>query len=131
MRFIIASGVFKGLLGIAALLILPLAGFTLIAIQTVIFQTEAIGKLLSTYAARRLTGRAGRNLVLHGAVLAGLGLQIVTMTVFGVRDVLGLSPLDLRTVLVVAVVIVAAVAGQRALAWLFGRMAVARRLQHA
>jgi Ca2+-transporting ATPase len=122
-RFIIASGVFRGLLGIAALLILPLAGFTLVAIQTVIFQTEAIGKLLSTYAARSLTGRTGRNLALHGAVVAGLGLQVITMTVTGVRGLLGLAPLDPRTVLAIGLVIAVAASGQRALAWGFGRAA--------
>ena len=130
-RFIVASGVFKGLLGLAALVVLPLAGFTLVAIQTVIFQTEAIGKLVSTYGARGLTGRAGRNLVLHGAVIAGLTLQILTMTVVGLRDLLGLDPLDLGTGLAVVVVVVAASAGQRALAWLFGRDSAIRPLLHA
>ena len=130
-RFIVATGVFKGALGIAALLILPLVGFTLIAIQTAIFQTEAIGKLLSTYGARSLTGRAGRNLALHGAVLAGLALQVVTMTVLAVRDLLGLSPPAPYIVLAVALVVVVGESGQHALAWWFGRTAVARPLQHA
>ena len=130
-RFIIASGVFKGSLGIAALLILPLVGFTLIAIQTAIFQTKAIGKLLSTYGARSLTGRAGRNLALHGAVLTGLALQVVTMTVPAVRDLLGLSRPAPYIVLAVALVVVVAESGQHALAWWFGRTAVARPLQHA
>jgi P-type Ca2+ transporter type 2C len=130
-RFIVASGLFKAALGITALIVMPILGFTLIAIQTVIFQTEAIGKLLSTYAARGLTGRAGRNLVLHGAVVAGVGLQLITMTVPAVRDVLGLSGLDGRTALAVVLVIALAAAGQRALAWGFGRRAAPERWQHA
>jgi Ca2+-transporting ATPase len=130
-RFIISSGIFKGALGIAALVIMPIAGFTLVAIQTVIFQTEAIGKLLSTYAARGLTGRASRNLALHGAVLAGTLLQVLTMTVPGLRDLLGMSPVDGRTALVVVIVAAAAISGQRALAWVFGRAAMAPPLPHA
>ena len=61
-RFVIASGLFKGFLGLGALLVLPVAGFTLVAIQTVLFQSEAVGKLLSTYQAR---GHVGRNLALY------------------------------------------------------------------
>jgi Ca2+-transporting ATPase len=125
-RFIVVSGIFNGLLGISALVLLPLAGFTLIAIQTVIFQTEAIGKLLSTYAARGLTGRASRNLALHGAVLAVTVLQLLTMTVPALRTLLGMSALDGRTVIAIAVLISIAAAGQRLLAWLFGRTSATR-----
>jgi P-type Ca2+ transporter type 2C len=118
-RFIIVAGLFKGGLGLAALLILPLAGFTLLAVQTVIFQAEAVGKLLSTYEAR---GRVGRNLALHLAVLIGLILQVITMTVPAVRDLLGLSPVSGATVLAVALVLAAALSGQHALTWILRRM---------
>jgi P-type Ca2+ transporter type 2C len=121
LRFIVASGLFKGLLGLAALLVLPLAGFTLLAIQTVTFQTQAVGKLLSTYEAR---ARADRNVVLHLAVLTGLILQAITMTVPAVRDLLGLSAIDAQIVLAAAIVAALALSGQRALTWLLRRMAV-------
>jgi Ca2+-transporting ATPase len=120
-RFIVASGVFKGVIGMTALVVLPIVGFTLIAIQTVIFQSEAIGKLVSTYGARSLTGRAGSNLVLHGAVAAGLALQATTMTVGGLRALLGLSDPALPTVLAACAVIAVAVCGQLAIARIIGR----------
>ena len=49
---------------------MPLFGFALIAVQTVIFRYKALGKLASTYAARRLTTHVARNVVLHIAVAA-------------------------------------------------------------
>ena len=123
-RLIVLSGLFKGALGLGALLILPFAGFTLLAIQTVIFQTEAIGKLLSTYEAR---GRVGRNLALHVAVLIGLVLQVITMTVPGVRNLLGLSAIRGVTVLAIVVVIAAAIFGQHALTRIFRRRDVLKQ----
>ncbi len=130
MRFIVASGVLKAALGIAALVLMPLLGFALVTIQSVIFQTEAIGKLFSTYAARGLTGRARPNLVLHGAVAAGLALQVITVAVPPVRDVLGLGTFDGFAALAAVLVIAAAAAGQRLLAWMLGRRAP-RSWQHA
>ena len=120
-RFIVMSGVFTGVLGIAALIVLPELGFSLMAVRTVIFQTEAIGKLVSTYTARGLTARAVRNLALHVAVAAGIALQIVTMAITPVRELLGLEAIDLHAAVAIGVLVGAAVAGQRVLAWLLGR----------
>jgi Ca2+-transporting ATPase len=129
-RFVAASGVFKASLGIAALIALPIAGFGLVAIQSVVFQTEALGKLFSTYAARQLTGRARRNHALHAAVLAGFALQAATITLPFLRDALGLASFDLRGIAAIALVIAAAAGGERTIAWIFRRSAP-HRLQHA
>jgi Ca2+-transporting ATPase len=128
-RFIFASGLFKASLGVAALVALPFAGFGLLAIQSVIFQTEALGKLFSTYAARRVGGHARRNPSLHAAVLAGLALQAVTVTVPPVRDALGLATFDLRAAGAVVLVIVLAASGEQTIAWLLRRPTL--RLRHA
>ncbi|MGE5182982.1 MAG: cation-translocating P-type ATPase [Acidobacteriota bacterium] len=131
LRFIVSTGAFKGLLGFAALVVMPLAGFTLLAVQTVVFQTEAIGKLVSTYTARGLTTRAGRNLALHLAVAGGIVLQVLTMALTPLRDLLELEPVDVVAVIAVVGLIAAAVAGQRLLAWLLGRAPRAGKVQHA
>ena len=130
LRFICASGGFKSVLGITALIVMPLFGFALIAVQTVIFQTEALGKLASTYTARGLTTHVARNVVLHIAVAAQVVLQALTM-IPPLRGVLALEPVDLRSVAAVAALVALAIAGQRLLAWLFGRGVGARGLQHA
>jgi Ca2+-transporting ATPase len=126
LRFIFASGAFKGAFGIAALIVMPALGFALIAVQTVLFQTEAIGKLVSTYTARGLTRR---NLALHIAVAAGIALQIATMTVPAVRNLLDLEQLDVRALVAVIGLVAGAVGGQRVLSWLLGTRVP--RVQHA
>ncbi|HEY6039140.1 MAG TPA: cation-transporting P-type ATPase, partial [Kofleriaceae bacterium] len=131
LRFIFTSGVFKAALGISALAVMPVLGFSLLAVQTVIFQTESVGKLLSTYTARGMTTRASRNLALHLAVVAGIVLQILTMAIAPLRELLDLAPIDLRTALAVAGLVVAAVAGQRLFGWLFSRRPRTERLLHA
>jgi len=130
LRFVFLSGAFKGGLGIATLIVMPLFGFTLLAVQTVIFQTEAIGKLVSTYTARGLTTRPGRNLALHVAVGLGLVLQVLTMALAPIRDLLDLEPIDPWAVAAVVGLVAIAVVGQRLLARLLGRPLL-RSLQHA
>jgi P-type Ca2+ transporter type 2C len=131
LRFIFTSGIFKAALGITALIVMPIVGFTLVAVQTVIFQTEAIGKLVSTYTARGLTAHATRNIALHVAVAAGIALQLVTMAVAPLRDLLDLESIDVRAAIAVTLLVVSAVGGQRLLVWLFGRRARVGGLQHA
>ncbi|HET9992286.1 MAG TPA: cation-transporting P-type ATPase, partial [Kofleriaceae bacterium] len=131
LRFVFMSGAFKGALGIATLVVMPLAGFTLLAVQTVIFQTEAIGKLVSTYTARGLTTRPRRNLALHVAVGAGLVLQVLTMTVAPIRDLLDLEPIDPWALATVVGLVALALVGQRLLAWLTGHRPLLWRLHHA
>lgn len=123
LRFIFASGMFKAALGIMALIVMPAVGFTLVAVQTVIFQTEAIGKLLSTYTARGLSTRSGRNLALHLAIAGGLALQLLTVAVPPLRGLLGLDALDVRIALAVALLVGAAVGGQRLLSRMVRRPA--------
>jgi Ca2+-transporting ATPase len=121
-RFVLVSGLFKGLVGVAALVILPELGFALLTVQTVIFQTESLGKLFSTYTARSLTTRARRNLALHAAVVVGITLQVLSVTIPGLRHLMGLAPVSAREVLAIAAVIALAVGGQRGLAFALAHM---------
>ena len=92
--FILVTGLFKGLLGITLLMVMPLLGYAIIAIQTSIFLYESIAKLVSAYPARRLLQQPRTNRVLHAAVGIGIGIQILTVTVPALRSLLGLSTLD-------------------------------------
>lgn len=106
-RFIGINGLFKGLLGISLLLLLPALGYTLTAVVTVIFLYESIGKLVSAYPARKMFQRPSNNAILHACVGLAIALQILTVVVPGLRELLSLTELDLRAaaILVGAVVV--------------------------
>jgi hypothetical protein len=71
-----------------------------IAVQTVLFLYESIGKLVSVYPSRRRVPGRPANLALHIAVLAGTGLQLLTIAVPALRRLLGLESLDPRALIV-------------------------------
>ncbi len=106
-RFILATGAFKGLLGIALLMLMPMFGFGLIVTQTVIFLYESIGKLVSAYPARRTVRRRPHNWVLHVSIVAGVGLQIATILIPGLRRFLRLEALETRAMLILSLAVVA------------------------
>jgi len=106
-RFIVIAGLFKGLLGISLLVVLPVLGYSLIAVQTVIFLYESIAKLVSAYPSRTLFQRPSKNLVLHGSIAFGVGLQLLTVVVPALRKVLMLAALDIRGFALLAVAIAA------------------------
>ena len=95
-RFIVIAGLFKGLLGISLLVMLPVLGYSLIAVQTVIFLYESMAKLVSAYPSRTLFQRPSRNLVLHCSIAFGVGLQLLTIVVPALRKILMLAELDIR-----------------------------------
>ena len=80
-RFILATGAFKGALGIALLVLLPAFGFGLIVTQTVIFLYESVGKLVTAYPSRRAVRGRPRNWVLLVSILGGIALQLLTVLV--------------------------------------------------
>jgi Ca2+-transporting ATPase len=106
-RFILATGAFKGLLGIGLLVLLPVLGYGFILVQTVIFLYESVGKLVSVYPSR--TNIAGRraNWTLHGCVAFGVVLQVLTIAIPGLRRFLGLEVLDVRALLILVGAVIA------------------------
>jgi Ca2+-transporting ATPase len=105
--FIFVTGAFKGGLGIALLLVLPALGYAAIALQTVLFLYESIGKLVSVYPSRRDVPGRPPNLALHAAVVAGTGLQLLTIAIPALRRFLGLSTLDARALGIVTAAVLA------------------------
>jgi Ca2+-transporting ATPase len=105
--FILGTGAIKGAIGIALLVFMPALGYGVLAVRTVLFLYESVGKLVSVYPSRRLVRGRRSNVPLHAAVIAGTLLQILTVAIPGLRQLLGIAVLDLRaTLLVTASVIV-------------------------
>jgi Ca2+-transporting ATPase len=101
MGFIFATGAIKGGLGIGLMLFLPGLGYGALAIQTVLFLYESIGKLVSVYPSRGVVRRRPPNVALHLAVVGGVAVQLLTVLVPGFMRLLGLSKLDRRAFLIV------------------------------
>ena len=118
-RFIIVTGAAKGILGILLLLSLPLLGISFVVTQTAVFLFESVGKLESVYPARRLTHKRRANVVLHVSVAAGIVLQILTVTVPSLREVLVLErPGPLATGIVATSIFLTWLAGEATNTWL-------------
>jgi P-type Ca2+ transporter type 2C len=96
LRFILATGCFKGVVGGALLVAAPLIGFSVLQTRTAIFLHTTIGQLFYAYPARRINAPPQFNTALHLAVILGVGLQLLTVLLPGLRTLLGLEPLTLE-----------------------------------
>ncbi len=93
-RFILVAGLLKGGIGIFLFFLLPLLGYSGICTQTALFLFESLAQLAFVYPSRRLTDKTISNGVLNFIIVASVVLQILTITVPGLRIMLGLVPLD-------------------------------------
>ena len=96
LRFIITTGVVKALTGGVLLVLLPRYGFNLAVTRSGVFLYESIAQLVFAYPSRRVSVLPMANGWLHLAVLLGVGLQVLTITLPSLRFLLGLEPLGLR-----------------------------------
>jgi Ca2+-transporting ATPase len=96
MIFILTTGAVKALLGGVLLVVLPLYGFTLAATRSVVFLYESIAQLVIAYPSRRISFAPQVNLALHLTVLLGVGLQLLTIIMPGLRHLLELEPLGFQ-----------------------------------
>jgi Ca2+-transporting ATPase len=92
----------RGTFSLLLLVLLPMIGLGVLAVQTVIFLHEATTKLLTAYPARRLLRSPLPNPVLHGAIAVGVGLQLVVLAVPWLRDTLAVEALELGALGVLA-----------------------------
>lgn len=106
-RFILATGAFKGALGIALLTLLPAFGLGLVLTQTVVFLYESVGKLVSVYPSRPVFQHRPKNWVLHASVVAGVALQVACVAIPGLRRFLGLEALDPKSLTIIALAVIA------------------------
>jgi len=93
-RFILVAGLLKGGIGIFLFFLLPVLGYSGICTQTALFLFESLAQLAFVYPSRRLTDKTISNGLLNFIIVASVVLQILTITVPGLRVMLGLVPLD-------------------------------------
>lgn len=80
---------------VALFFLLPVLGYSGICTQTALFLFESLAQLAFVYPSRRLTDKTISNGVLNIIIIvASVVLQILTITVPGLRIMLGLVPLD-------------------------------------
>jgi Ca2+-transporting ATPase len=106
LRFILIDGFFKGVVGLALLVLMPAFGVGLAATATSVFLYESVAKLVSAYPARKIGAPASMNPWLHLSVGAGLVLGLLCILIAPFRSALGLSELDGRALVFIAVAIV-------------------------
>jgi P-type Ca2+ transporter type 2C len=99
-QFIAAVGTMKATLALALLGTLPRIGYDLESTRAAASHFMAIGQLFLTYPSRHTWLRPLTNRYLHGAVLGGIGVQLVAASVPTVSRLLGSAaiPLELWTV---------------------------------
>src|SRR5262249_17018105 len=73
----------------------PLIGFSMLETRTALFLHATIGQLFYAYPARRISAPPQFNGALHLAVILGVVLQMLTVTLPSLRALLGLEPLTL------------------------------------
>ena len=101
LRFILISGIFKALVGCALLLTLPMLGHSIASTRTSLFLYMSIGQLMFLYPARHVGRAEQTNIAVHLAVVAGIGLQLLTVFVPALRVLLRLEKQSLQALLMV------------------------------
>ncbi len=115
-RFIVVSGIVKASLGIGLFFLLPALDYSGDETRTAVFLYESLAQLAFVYPARLITVRPLPNRILNGIVAASVLLQVATITVPGLRTVLGLKTLDSRALAMIAAALLVSVAGAFGLA---------------
>jgi Ca2+-transporting ATPase len=115
-RFILVSGVLKATLGLGLFFLLPELDYSGEETRTVVFLYESLAQLAFVYPARRITTRPATNKTLNWIVAVSVLIQIGTITIPGLRTVLGLETLDATAIAYLAIALAVSVAGASVLA---------------
>lgn len=110
-RFILSTGMLKAGMGLLVFFSLPALAFSGSTTQTAAFLYESLAQLAFVYPARRLTSESLPNRTLNIIIVASVALQILTITVPGLRTMLGLVPLEAPVLALVAAALVITVVG--------------------
>jgi Ca2+-transporting ATPase len=111
LRFIFVSGILKAALGLGLFFGLPELDYTGTEAVSAVFLYESLAQLAFVYPARRITAKPVTNRILNWIVIVTIALQIATITIPGLRTVLGLEPLDATALALVAVALTVSVIG--------------------
>jgi Ca2+-transporting ATPase len=101
----------KAAVGLGLFFGMPALAYSGAAIQTSVFLYESLAQLAFVYPARRITAHPLRNRTLNIIIVASVGLQVLTITVPGLRNVLGLVPLDARALTLVVSALLITIVG--------------------
>ncbi len=111
LRFIFVSGILKAAVGLALFFGLPELDYTGTEAVTAVFLYESLAQLAFVYPARRITSKPLTNRILNWIVAATVALQVATITVPGLRTVLGLDTLDATALVLVAIALTVSMIG--------------------
>jgi Ca2+-transporting ATPase len=98
-------------MGIMLFFSLPFLGFSGSTTQTAVFLYESLAQLAFVYPARRISSKSLPNRTLNMIIVASVVLQILTITVPGLRTMLRLVPLDVSVLTLVATALFITVTG--------------------
>jgi Ca2+-transporting ATPase len=101
-HFILFAGVLKGGIGIFLFFLLPAMGYSGSSTQTSLFLFESLAQLAFVYPSRRIMASTISNHVLNLIIVASVLLQVLTITLPGLRTMLGLVPVDSFSLVIVA-----------------------------
>ena len=110
-HFILFAGLLKGGIGIFLFFLLPVMGYSGSSTQTALFLFESLAQLAFVYPSRRIMASTASNRILNIIIIASVILQILTITVPGLRILLGLVPLDGFTLGLVAACLLVTIVG--------------------
>lgn len=102
LRFILITGIVKAVIGVMLLISLPQMGYGVASTITAVFLYESLAQLVFVYPSRRVAVRPQTNRVLNVIVVVSIALQVATVLVPSLRTLLGLTPLDAQTGLLIA-----------------------------
>jgi P-type Ca2+ transporter type 2C len=88
-RFVVGVGCMKAALALAVLGLIPRLGYDLEVARATAFHFMAIGQLFLVYPSRQTATRPPANLYLHGAVFAGVAVQLVAASLPVTSGLLG------------------------------------------
>ena len=115
-QFILISGALKAGLGLGIFFLLPTFDYSGEETRTAVFLYESLSQLAFVYPARLISVRPLPNRTLNIIVVVSVLLQIATITIPGLRTVLGLEPIDGAATAAVAVALGVSVVGAFGLA---------------
>ncbi len=98
-------------MGVLLFFSLPALAFSGSTTQTAVFLYESLAQLAFVYPARRITSKSLPNRTLNIIIIASVALQILTITVPGLRTMLGLVPLDGPVLALIAAALLVTVVG--------------------
>jgi Ca2+-transporting ATPase len=120
--FIVFSGLVKAAAGGALLVALPLLGCTAAAVRTGVFLFESLAQIVFAYPSRHISVVPQVNPALHLAVGGGVLLQISTVFVPFLRELLGLTALDTQVLLILTLTVLGVWAAAEVYGWAALRM---------